>query len=535
MHLTSRPSGWRFQIRVPHDLERLFGASPLRLNIGPLGKRNASRTARLLAGHAESLFLACRKGARVTKDELIAELQKMLIGSMVAAERIKAEADRRREVEVKALTLNFVIEQVAEQHDMERRLHAVGAGIQGLRDRISTLPTDHRHTMGAQLAQLSALVKQSLDGGPERPLLLDELDRWIELRAGHAADKKIKTDRARILDFVAFAGNKPVNRYRHSDFQAFANLLARVPSGYTKEPRLRDMTRQAAADYNDSLPPNRRFPTLAAAAIEANYFSPLNMFFKAMAADHEFRSPLADFGVTIPTTAKESVQRSPFTVADLNAWFAVAAKERRPDIRWLPLLATLTGARVGELIHLQGKDVYQIENGLWVASLLTDIVIADGSTSKRQIKNKPSRRLFALHSVLEKTDFFGYCASRKPDDWLFPQAFRHGKELVADPADAASKRMNRRLKAIGIHRPLETTFHSTRHNAKDIMRVAKVDPRTADRQTGHAPKSVADNYGSKTLLPEEVEVLAALALPEGLDLSPYFMKDEGGNGSTMKR
>ncbi len=58
MHITSRRSGWRFQIRIPRDLEGAFGLSPLRLNLGPGGKRNAARTARLLAGHADSVFLA---------------------------------------------------------------------------------------------------------------------------------------------------------------------------------------------------------------------------------------------------------------------------------------------------------------------------------------------------------------------------------------------------------------------------------------------------------------------------------------------
>ena len=43
------------------------------------------------------------------------------------------------------------------------------------------------------------------------------------------------------------------------------------------------MTRQEVADYNDGLPAARRFPTLAGTAIEANHFSPLNMFFRAMA------------------------------------------------------------------------------------------------------------------------------------------------------------------------------------------------------------------------------------------------------------
>jgi hypothetical protein len=80
-----------------------------------------------------------------------------------------------------------------------------------------------------------------------------------------------------------------------------------------KNPRIRHMTRQEAADYNDSLPPARRYETLAGKAIDTNYLSPLRMFFRSMAAEHEFRSPLADISVTILADAKESVERSPST------------------------------------------------------------------------------------------------------------------------------------------------------------------------------------------------------------------------------
>lgn len=254
-----------------------------------------------------------------------------------------------------------------------------------------------------------------------------------------------------------------------------------MPANYVKEPKTRKMTRQGAADYNDGLSPARRFETLSGKAIDTNYFSPLRMFFRTMGAEHDFRSPLSDISVTIPIDAKESVERSPFTVEDLNIWFKAAAKETRADLKWLPLLGTLTGARVGELIFLQGKDIYQVSNGWWVADLTTSLVIPDGSKKKRQIKNAPSRRLFALHDVLTQVGFIDYCQSRKHDDLLFPAAFWHGKDRVQDPAGAASKRLNTRLETVGIHKPLEATFHSTRHTAKDIMRVAKIDPRTADR------------------------------------------------------
>lgn len=303
--------------------------------------------------------------------------------------------------------------------------------------------------------------------------------------------------------------------------------MARSPANMTKERKLDGMTRQQAADYNDSLKEPYRFPTLTAKAIEANYLSPLRMFFKSMAAEYDFRSPLAEMSPTIPNSARESVERVPFTVDELNIWFRAAARERRPDLKWLPLLATLTGARVGELIFLQGKDIYPITDTLWVADLTTDLIV-EGEQTERQIKNKSSRRLFALHEVLEQTAFYDYLAKRKGENWLFPHAFKHGKEEVKDPADAASKRLNGRLEKLKIHRPYERTFHSSRHTAKDIMRVAGVDPRTADRQTGHAMKTAGDAYGKKTLLPEEVEVLAVLALPEGLDLSPYIIKPKGG-------
>jgi hypothetical protein len=286
----------------------------------------------------------------------------------------------------KSVTRNLLTERYSEQQEFATRLEALNGGLRGIQATVAKLPEHQRSTMGEQVFELAALVKQSLQGGPARPLILDELESWTELRWKHASDKKVRTDRNRIKDYITFAGNRPVNKYRYSDLQSFANLLARVPAGYTKEPRIRNMTRQEAADYNDGLPPNRRYETLSGKAIDANYFSPLRMFFRAMGAEHDFRSPLADITVTIPTDAKESVERLPFTVAELNMWFVVAAREKRADLKWLPLLGTLTGARVGELIFLQGKDVYDLANGLWIADLTTDIAILDGSS-----KSAPSR------------------------------------------------------------------------------------------------------------------------------------------------
>lgn len=195
-------------------------------------------------------------------------------------------------------------------------------------------------------------------------------------------------------------------------------------------------------------------------------------------------------------------------------------------MKWLPLLGTITGARIAELVYLQGKDVYSMhgQDGepYWVLDLRTDVVAESGFSEPRQLKNEPSRRLIALHSTFEAVGFIEYSQSRKSDEFIFPAAFNHGKKKVEDPADAASKRMNRMLKLVGIHKEMTATFHSTRHNAKDFLRLAKIDERTHDLQTGHSLDGVSRNYGSKHLVLEEVEVLRAMPLPSGLDISPYI-------------
>jgi len=52
-----------FPDRGFRDVGHAFGRAPIRLNLGPMGKRHAARTARLPAGHAESAFQALLKTA----------------------------------------------------------------------------------------------------------------------------------------------------------------------------------------------------------------------------------------------------------------------------------------------------------------------------------------------------------------------------------------------------------------------------------------------------------------------------------------
>jgi len=546
MYLTRRPSGYRFQRRIPLHLQPCLGSSPIRLNLGHLSAVQAGTIARLLAGHVEAVF----QGLGRTKVDLaVDEIRDVIISQLQAIvselcaeiedgherqERIVEAVERKSEIALKTAEARHLIELGSRAGEARRDVERLGEGIMQLRKTALSLAEEFKTSKAGKkrdadvaellsgFASLSSAVQTMLDGGPQRPLMSAALEAWREVRSGLGIDqKKIDTDYNRLKDFMEFAGDKPVNKYRFLEFQRFANVLVKVPANYVKFPQFRNLTQEQAAEKNERLSAGKRHKTLTAKTIDTNYFSPLRMFFRHMGAEHQFRSPLADADIQISSEARKSTDRTPFTTEELNLWFAHAATQARGDMKWLPLLGALTGARIAELVYLQKKDVYEVEGGHWVIDLTTELISPDGSSMARKTKTKSSARIIALHHVFVEVGFIDYC-QKMPEGWLFPWAFYHGKEVVKKPADAASKRMNGQLRKVGIHKEIESTFHSTRHTAKDIMRTAKVDRRTHDLQTGHSLKGVSEGYGSKRLKRDDIEVLAALPLSDGLDLNPFF-------------
>ncbi len=552
MYLTRRENGFRFQRRIPKNLEPILGKSPIRISLGNLPASDASHIARLLAGHSDLLFLEVAMKGSLTlsdnsatpnvpdpRDEVIAHLMDLVFSyqELMLEQQERAMKAHETQKEVRALAVSKAI--YTERLNFLSMFTELKESYIDLRDQVDAAYEEATTELkrqkyaqaqskiaafSGQIDEMKALLEQNLDGGPKRPNMSEVLEEWhhnIRLKLG-VGEKKTTTDYNRIKDFIAFAGDRPVNKYKFNHFQQYAIMLAAVPSNYNKKPDLRGMTLERVSVYNQNLPQNKQLPTLSEKTIWTNYFSPLQVFFIDVAAQYDFRSPLLDVNIKLPKSTKGTTDRRPFTVDELNKWFAISALAKQPDMKWMPLLSAFTGARVGELVALQGKDIYQVEGGAWVIDLTTDLIDADGTFKVRKVKNKSSRRIIALPELIIKTGFIDYVKTVPKDSNLFPGCFYHGKTRVKDPAGAASKRLNKQLKNAGIHSNIETTFHSTRHTAKDMMRVAKIDERTHDKQTGHSNKTVSRNYGAKNLLNEEIEVLRALPIPEGLDLSPYL-------------
>lgn len=551
MYHTRHGNSFRFQRRIPHDLVPFIGSAPIRFNLGRISARQAATICRLLAARLDRLFAYTlnTKGRSMNenqdpRDAIIAELKSVINGMMDdakqvadATDHIMEEQDRLHAIELENREYRIRADVIARENALKREVNEVYSSfiatqatvLESLhRDRHAGLasadnPISGLAALSDKITSLNDSVALMLDGGKPGPLLSVALEEWFPIRSGLGIDqKKIDTDYNRIKDFIKFAGDKPINKYRFLDFQSFANMLAFVPASYSVKPEFRGMTQVEAVFHNGNLPPHMQHKTLTGKTIDTNYLSPLNMIFHDMCAHHGFASPLANVTVRISADARGSTDKLPFEVDELNRWFAFAAAEDRGDMKWLPILGTVTGARIGELIFLQRQDIYQVEGGFWVLDLTTDLIDIKGLPVARRLKNKSSKRIIAIHQSIVDAGFIDYVMSFPKDGRIFPWAFHHGKKAVVRPADAASKRLNAQLKKVGIHKEIEATFHSSRHTAKDIMRVAKIEQRTNDKQTGHALKTVSDKYGAKTLKREELEVLAVLPLPDGLDLSPYF-------------
>lgn len=437
MYHTRHGNGFRFQRRIPHDLVPLLGTSPIRLNLGRISNRQAATICRLLAARLDRLFAHTlnTKGKVMNenqdpRDVIIAELKATIANLMDDARKIADvtdqvmdEQDRLHAIEVENQVYRMRADSLERENAFKRQVNDVYSSF--INTQATMLGTlQHRReskplvqepilpelkSLSDKIAALSSSVEIVLGGGRPGPLLSEALEEWFRVRSGLGIDqKKIDTDYNRIKDFVQFSGDKPINKYGFLDFQSFANLLARVPASYSVKPQFRNMSQVEAAFHNDNLPQDQQHKRLTGKTIETNYLSPLNMIFHDMCAHHGFTSPLANVTVRISADARGSTDRLPFDIPELNRWFAYAAGEDRGDNKWLPLLGTLTGARIGELIPLQRKDIYQVEGGFWVLDLTTDLTDVEGLPVARRIKNKSSRRIIAIHQSIVDVGFIEY-------------------------------------------------------------------------------------------------------------------------------
>ncbi|MCB1465797.1 MAG: site-specific integrase, partial [Rhizobiaceae bacterium] len=152
--------------------------------------------------------------------------------------------------------------------------------------------------------------------------------------------------------------------------------------------------------------------------------------------------------------------------------------------RWVPWLCAFTGARVGELAQLRGRDVIE-QDGIWIIRITPDA----GTVKTNEARDVP------LHKQLVDLGFISF-VQQSDEGHLFLN-LKPGQSPLG-PLQGLKNRLAEAARAI-VSDPNVAPNHGWRHRFKTIGMQAGIPPRILDAIQGQAPRSVADTYGDVTL------------------------------------
>ena len=280
---------------------------------------------------------------------------------------------------------------------------------------------------------------------------------------------------------------------------------------------------RAYKEYLQSAPSNasKKYPSLtpsasvaAAQLDQAKLFSQttINNYLQCMSTlygfainelDYEGKNPFMGRGNSKVAKKTQREQRHPFSRDQLSRLFTsplfIGCKSLsschlegkivpvQSHKYWVPLIGLFTGMRLQEILQLYVEDVYS-QDGIWVFDL-------NLNHEDQRLKSPHSRRLVPLHPYLIKLGILEHLKIRKAtgkSQRLFPDA-----KIASDGTYSStfSKWFGRYLKNINIKTD-KTSFHSLRHNVKDLFRQSGESDELAENFVGRSTGSTGEAYGS---------------------------------------
>ncbi|MFJ5445966.1 DUF6538 domain-containing protein [Methylobacillus methanolivorans] len=316
------------------------------------------------------------------------------------------------------------------------------------------------------------------------------LSEWVN--AVPRNTKTIKDYSSTFLAFTQFVANKEANKVSRRDILDWRDSL--VSDGKLYYKTIVKRVRQVATIFNLAFD-NERIKT----------------------------NPAVRLSVKKPTIL--NAVREPFSEDDLTKIFSapifhggdISIGGKGAAAYWLPLLALYTGAREEELGQLNIDDI-KFEYG----SYFIDV---NDHNEDHSIKTMNARRMIPIHSKLIEAGFIAYVKQLRSRaiTRVFP-------ELTLDSNHKYtanwSKWWSRYLrKTIGIESRTKV-FHSFRHNFKDALRLAEIDPELQNIILGH---SNSGNQGSVYGGAKKLKLAAQAILKveyHGLEVPILFKEDQ---------
>jgi integrase len=212
-------------------------------------------------------------------------------------------------------------------------------------------------------------------------------------------------------------------------------------------------------------------------------------------------------GVRVALRRRAGEGRQPYTDEEVARLLALARAERNEARRWLPWLATLTGARIGELAQLRGANIRKVD-GVLVLELRP---APDGGS----FKNEGSERFVPLHPALVKEGFGSFVESKGSGPLFYTGRVRKGRQ---ESSRHASKGVTNRLagwiRASGFNDPRKAPSHALRRWFKITADRVGIATAHSDIIQGHSARTEGDGYRRAGISMATVaELIAKIPVP----------------------
>jgi len=540
-YLTGDPSSFRFQMRLSPTFfgngilagSRLAGPGGIvRATLGPLRRGEAKRLAVRLAALCQTIcgFAADTwKGIPVEASQFDDRQSELVRNTVTACQTAIAAAIKNpsqaiglaRGLEGALTSLLLVQKEVAKG---DAGAAAVTANADALTRHALTevlkLSTQPEEALAALAAvkdvcpQTPAAYNTAAPAAPAGatnglPLFSEISQGYIDMRNERdrdSADIPMLILRRQV--FLDLIGDRTPDQYYPSDLQTFVNRMQYWPANVTKRS---DMEGKSTLEILESNK-NFRLQPMAQNTLRGGYIANVRTMMRHRIQDLKYQDPFAGAKISMPKAYKPPKPREGVSLSVTNRVFDAGVKSGRLDEAILPLMAKLTGRRLGLLAYLQGEDIRE-KHGVWIAQTNGIVEVKDETTGvtswqRVPIKTTESMTFYVLHNYMDEIGLVTWM--RAQSGFIFKELHEH-----PNPSKYASKTMQNVMKRNGAKGG--EVFHSLHGDAIDEMRDAEVEGRARRLQSGHELGDVHDKYGFRALTAKQCQYLANLPLQQGIE------------------
>lgn len=503
--------------RVPKELKAAVGQTEIKRSLGTTDPREARRLAPIVCAEIDQIITKARRSLTMDASDVQAlsgEYSRERL-SEIKTDAIKQNWDSgtfslARERLIDALDRNLPSGLDRPEYSQAQAQRASEWGlkaIQPLLDQHGLKPNDRvKDRLGVEVFKAELEAYAGADA---------ELHGDTSWQAAPFAKASVLEDPATLPElFADFLRVTPKLAARTRD--SWKTYIDRAHKFFDSKPAAR-VTRKDVRAFADALLAGDKKATpkgkpLAGKTVKDNYLAALSVVYK-FAIDRERLKEDPTFKIKIQTEKTTIVGYSrEEALAVLRASREPQSSRTRLEIvnviRWAPWLATFTGARIGELLWLERKDIRFTQGIAYI-----NIQAGADEGDARTVKTDSSTRTVPLHPAIINEGFLDYWRSLPegarylfPGDWSDKNGDR-----TKTPANKLRNWIKRQLPDADWQRL--SPNHSFRHWLIAECRRVNIDGDYSRVLTGHEAKDVHGRYGPADI-PTLYEAVKRIPAPD---------------------